>query len=46
MQVDALGVEKARLFRRGDLTVDRFVDDRRNVLTLDELRKREGLPTK
>jgi hypothetical protein len=45
VQEDALGVEKARLFRHGDLTVDRFVDDRRNVLTLDELRRREGLST-
>jgi hypothetical protein len=27
------------------VTVDRFVDDKRRVLTLEELRRREGLST-
>jgi len=33
-----LGVERARLFREGGLTLDRFIDDQGNVLSLDELR--------
>jgi SPP1 gp7 family putative phage head morphogenesis protein len=43
VQEDALGVKKARLFRSGRVTVDKFVDDKRRVLTLDELREVEGL---
>jgi hypothetical protein len=45
VQEDALGVAKARLFRGNKVTVERFVDDKRRVLTLDELRRREGLST-
>jgi len=37
-QERVLGVERARLFREGGLTLDRFIDDQGNVLSLDELR--------
>lgn len=40
-QEEVLGATKARLFRDGDLTLDRFVDRAGNELTLDQLRKRE-----
>lgn len=36
-QVDALGSSKAELFRKGGLTVDKFVDRLDNPLTLEEL---------
>ena len=41
-QADILGVAKARLFRDGGLTVDRFVDNKGRTLTLDELRRRDA----
>jgi SPP1 gp7 family putative phage head morphogenesis protein len=40
VQDDVLGKTKADLFRKGDLPLDRFVDDGR-TLTLDELRRKE-----
>lgn len=40
-QEEALGVTKAKLFRQGKLPLDRFVDQRGNELTLNELRQRE-----
>jgi SPP1 gp7 family putative phage head morphogenesis protein len=41
-QADILGVAKAKLFRDGGLTVDRFTDNKGRVLTLDELRRRDA----
>lgn len=40
-QVEILGFRKAKLFRDGKLSLDRFVDRRGNELTLDELEARE-----
>jgi SPP1 gp7 family putative phage head morphogenesis protein len=40
-QDDALGATRGALFRRGDLSVDRFVNRNGDQLTLDELRARE-----
>ena len=40
-QDDVLGVTRGKLFRRGDLSIGRFVDDRGKTLTLDELRRLE-----
>lgn len=42
VQNDALGVTKAKLFRKGDLPIDRFVNRNGHELTLDELRKRDA----
>lgn len=41
-QEEVLGVTKAKLFRNGELTLDRFVDRAGVEYTLDELRKREA----
>ena len=41
-QDEVLGKTKARLFRQGDLPMDRFVDPRGKTYTLDELRRRES----
>jgi len=41
-QDDVLGVTKARLFRKGELPVDRFVDNKGREYTLDELKRRES----
>ena len=41
VQNDILGVTKARLFRDGGLSVDRFVDNKGRILTLQELRRRD-----
>lgn len=43
VQNEVLGETRAQLFRNGTVTIDRFTDSRQNVLTLEELRKREGL---
>lgn len=40
-QNDILGVAKAKLFRDGGLTIDRFTDSKGRVLTLQELRRRD-----
>ena len=42
VQNEALGVTRARLFRRGGLSIDKFVDSSGRTFTLDELRLREG----
>ena len=41
-QNDVLGPERAKLLREG-MSVDRFTDDSGRVLSLDQLREREGL---
>lgn len=40
-QAEIMGYAKAKLFRDGKLSLDRFVDRRGNELTLDELKARE-----
>ena len=40
-QEEVLGVERARLFREGQLELDSFVDDAGRPFSLDELMKRE-----
>jgi SPP1 gp7 family putative phage head morphogenesis protein len=42
-QDDVLGVSKGKLFRNGDLSLDRFVSRQGHVYSLDELRKRDSL---
>lgn len=42
VQNDILGATKAQLFRDGKLTLDRFVDSKGRVLTLEELKRRDG----
>lgn len=42
-QNDVLGPERAKLFRSGKVSIDKFTDDMGRTLTLDELRLREGL---
>jgi SPP1 gp7 family putative phage head morphogenesis protein len=42
-QDEILGTERAKLWRNGDVKLDRFVDRKGEPWTLDELRKREGL---
>jgi len=42
VQNEALGPARAALFRDGGLSVDAFTDSRGNVLTLEELRLKEG----
>jgi hypothetical protein len=39
---DVMGKTKSKLFREGNLPIDRFVDDKGKVLSLDELRVREA----
>ena len=39
---DVLGKTKSKLFRNGDLPIERFVDNRGKELTLAELRQRES----
>ena len=41
-QDEVLGKTKGALFRRGDVTLDRFVDRSGDEYTLDELRRREA----
>lgn len=41
-QADILGQRKAKLFRDGGLSLDRFVDRKGAELTLDQLREREA----
>lgn len=40
-QNEALGVERAALFRRGGLSIDKFTDDRGIAYTLDKLKELE-----
>lgn len=42
-QEEVLGVERAKLFRDGGLSVRNFVDDNLNTITLDRLRELEPL---
>ena len=42
LQDDVLGVTKAKLWRSGGVTLDRFVDRKGAEYTLDELRQREA----
>lgn len=42
VQDDVLGKTKGQLFREGGLSLDRFVDFKGDVYTLDELRRRES----
>lgn len=42
MQVEILGASRAKLLREGKLPVDRFVDDKGHVLTLEQLRARDA----
>lgn len=42
-QNEVLGTERAKLFRSGKVSVGAFVDESGRTLTLDELRRREGL---
>jgi hypothetical protein len=42
-QDEVLGPERARLFRSGGLSLDKFTDDAGKVYTLDELKAREGI---
>lgn len=42
VQSDILGVRKAQLFRTGKLTLDRFTDNAGRVVTLAQLKKRDG----
>ncbi len=41
VQDDILGVTRAEMFRAKKITVDRFTDARGNVLTLDQLKKKD-----
>ena len=45
-QKEVLGVTKAKLFRDGGLTVDRFVNNAGHTYTLDELRIRDAIAFK
>lgn len=42
-QNEVLGPERAKLFRSGRVSIDKFTDPRGVVLSLDELRAREGI---
>lgn len=42
-QVEMLGPERARLFRSGGLSLDKFADDSGRAYTLEQLRAREGI---
>ncbi|NQY60804.1 minor capsid protein [Cognatishimia sp.] len=42
VQNDALGATRAKLFRKGGMTIDKFVDKRGASYTLDQLRKRDA----
>lgn len=43
VQDEVLGVERAKLFRSGKVSISKFTDDTGKVYTLEELSKREGL---
>jgi len=43
VQNEALGPTRARLFREGKVKIDRFVGNDRQPLTLEQIRRREGL---
>ena len=43
IQNEVLGATRGRLFRANKVTIERFVDRRNQPLTLDQIRRREGL---
>jgi SPP1 gp7 family putative phage head morphogenesis protein len=43
IQDEFLGVERGRLFRNGEVSFDRFINNEGKFYTLEELAKREGL---
>jgi len=43
VQDDALGPTRAAMFRSGKVSIDRFVDARNRPLSLEDIRRREGL---
>ena len=43
LQDEVLGVERAKLFRSGKVSIQRFTDDTGKVYTLEQLKEREGL---
>lgn len=43
VQDEVLGPTRGLMLRRGEITIDRFTDDKGRRYTLDELRAREGL---
>lgn len=43
VQDEVLGVERAKLFRSGKVSIGKFTDDSGKVYTLEQLKKREGL---
>ena len=42
-QVEVLGKQKAELFRKGGLTIDKFINNKEKTLTLDELKSKYPL---
>ncbi|MNF18285.1 hypothetical protein D3C77_583350 [compost metagenome] len=42
-QKDVLGPARYELFSKGELPIDRFVDDNGKTLTLQQLREREPM---
>lgn len=42
VQDDVLGTTRGALFRRGDLTIDQFSNDKGKLLTIDQLRERNA----
>jgi len=43
VQDEALGPTRAEMFRSGEVTIDRFTDDKGRPMTLEQIRRREGL---
>jgi hypothetical protein len=43
VQDEVLGIERAKLFRSGKLSIGKFTDDTGKVYTLDQLKKLEPL---
>ena len=46
VQNEVLGPTRAKLWRNGRVPLDRFVNDKRQVLNLEQLAKREGIRIK
>ena len=42
VQEEVLGVKRAKLFRDGGLTIDKFADKKGNLISLEELRKKDA----
>jgi hypothetical protein len=45
-QVSVLGEQKTELFRKGGLTIDKFINNKEKTLTLDELKSKYPLSWK